>query len=126
MERIKTKINEKWVDENGILWMKVLDGAHIDLPSLIEDSEVNPILTGNKKALAIYDARGFYTMTDEATDYLRSGILNKTRIATAVITDNLGTRLIVNFISRIKKTDSPLKMFKCEETALAWLKTFKN
>ena len=125
-EKIRTKINEKWVDENGILWIKVLDGAYIDLPSLIEDDAVNAPLTGGKKALALYDARNFYTITSEATDYLRSGILNKSRIATAVVTKGLGTRLIVNFIGKIKKVESPLKMFATEEAALAWLNTFKN
>ena len=78
MQKIRTKINEKWVDENGILWMKVIDGVHIDLPSLIEDAFVDTQLINGKKALALYDARAFFTIPPEARDYVRSGILNKT------------------------------------------------
>ncbi len=124
-KKVRTKINEKWVDENGILWIKVIEGAHIDLPSLIDDNAVNAPLTGGKKALALYDARNYYTITNEATDYLRSGILNKSRIATAIVTSSLGTRLLVNFLGKIKKVESPMKMFATEEEALVWLDTFK-
>ncbi|MGZ3904557.1 MAG: STAS/SEC14 domain-containing protein [Bacteroidia bacterium] len=126
MQKIRTKINEKWVDENGVLHMKVLDGAEIDLPSLIDDAAVNSTLTGGKKALALYDARNFFTITDEASEYLKSGILDETRIATAVVTDKLAARLFVNFMQLVKKPKTPLKMFSNEESALGWLQTFKN
>lgn len=126
MNKIRTGINEKWMDENGILQIKVIEGAHIDLESLIADHSVNYSLTGGKKALALYDARNFFTITPEATEYVRSGILNKERIATAVVTKNLGMRLLVNFLNRVKKTETPLKMFNDEEAALTWLLAFKN
>jgi hypothetical protein len=126
MHKIRTKINEKWVDENGILWIKVIEGASIDLPNLMEDASVNDSLTGGKKALALYDARNFFTITPEARDYVNSGILDISRIATAVVTDKLGARLIVNFVMRVRKPKTPLKMFKNEEDALQWLATFKN
>ncbi|TAL59696.1 MAG: hypothetical protein EPN85_08870 [Bacteroidetes bacterium] len=118
----RTKINEKWVDKNNILWIKVIEGVHIDLPSLIEDASVNLQLTKGKKVLALYDARAFFTITEEARDYVRSGILNKTRIATAVVTNKLGIRIIVNFMNRFKKPKTPLKMFGNEKEALYWLK----
>lgn len=126
MQKIRTKINEKWVDENGVLWIKVLEGAFIDLPSLMEDASVNDSLTGGKKALALYDARNFFTITPDANDYIRSGILDTSRIATAVVTDKLATRLIVNMLVKFKKPKTPLKMFNTEEDALQWLSTFKN
>lgn len=112
--------------QDGILRIKVIDGTFIDLPSLIEDDAVNPQLTGGKKALALYDARAFFTITPEARDYVRSGILNKSRIATAVVTNKLGVRILVHFMNAFTKPKSPLKMFGNEKDALNWLNTFKN
>lgn len=126
MKKIKTRINEKWVDENGILWIKVIEGVNIDLPSLIEDASVNDSLTGGKKALALYDARNFFTITPEASDYVKTGILDRSRIATAVVTHRLAARLIINVITMLKKPESPIKMFNNEKDALLWLNTFKN
>jgi len=126
MKRVKTKINEKWVDENGILWIRVIDGASINLENLIEDASVNDSLTDGKKALALYDARNFFTITPEASNYVKSGILDKSRIATAVVTDKLAARLIVNIITMLKKPETPLKMFNNEKDALHWLHSFKN
>lgn len=126
MEKIRTKINEKWVDENDILWIKVLEGANISLEALKEDVSYNQKLLGEKKELALYDARTVYSITKEASEYLQSDVLNKTRVATAVLTNNLGTRILVNFIASIRKSKSPVKFFSNEEDALNWLHTFKN
>lgn len=123
---IRTKINEKYVDTEGILRIKVIEGAHIDLPSLKEDGAVNMALTNNKKALALYDSRAFFTIEPEAREYLRSGIVDPTRIATAVLTDRLATRLLVNFFVRFNKPKTPMKMFTCEIQALKWLKGFED
>ena len=126
MEKIvRTKINEKYVDSNGILRIKVIEGAHIDLVSLKEDGEVNLQLTGDRKTLALYDSRGFFTIEPEAREYLRSGIVDPTRIATAVLTDRLATKLLVNFFIRFNKPKTPMKMFTSEDEALDWLKNFR-
>ena len=114
------------MDEIGFVWMKVIDGVHIDLPSLIEDAFVDTQLINGKKALALYDARAFFTITPEARDYVRSGILNKTRIATAVVTNKLAVRILVNFMNKFKKPKTLLKMFGNETDALKWLHSFRS
>lgn len=126
MEKFRTAINEKWLDKNGVLRMKVIEGAFIDLPSLIEDSKINEVITRGKKALVLYDATAYFIITPEAEDYLRSGVLNNSRIATAVVTNKLGVRLLVNFMNKVRKSGSPLKMFKHEMEALEWLSAFKK
>ncbi len=125
-ELVRTRINEKYLDAEGILRIKVIEGAHIDLPSLIEDGEHNPVLTSGKRALALYDSRAFFTIEPEAREYLRSGIVDPTRIATAVLTDRLATRLLVNFFIRFNRPQTPMRMFNNEQHALEWLRTFKT
>lgn len=113
------------MDENGILRIKAIEGVSIDLEKLIEDDAVNPQLTAGEKVLALYDARAFFTISPQAEKFVRSGILNKSRIATAVLTDKFFVRLIVNFIN-FARPKSPLKMFKREEEALKWLSSYKK
>ncbi|WP_317897705.1 DUF7793 family protein [Aurantibacillus circumpalustris] len=123
---VKTKINKKYVDKEGFLRIKVIDGVHIDLPALKEDAAVNMTLTNNQKALALYDSRAFFTIDQEARDYVKSGITDPTRIATAVLTDKLATTLLVNFFIRFNKPSTPMKMFTCEKKALQWLRKFQK
>lgn len=126
MEKIVTPINTKWMDEDGILNIEVIEGAYIDVDALKEDHTANEVLTKGKRTLALYDARNFYTITPDAMEYLNSRILEKERIATAVLTDKLATRLLVNFINKIKKPEIPLKMFSDPEHARKWLLSFRN
>lgn len=126
MKKLNTGINEKWIDENGFLRIEVIEGAHIDLEALKADHTVNAVLTNGRKVCALYDSRRFFSITEEASDYLRSGILNKERLATAVLTNNMGTMMLVNFINKFRKPESPLKLFTKEEDALEWLKKFNN
>ena len=114
------------MDKNGILWIKPIEGSFVDLVSLKEDDAINPELTGGKKVLALYDGRANFTITPEARAFVRSGILNKSRIATAVVTDKSFMRILVNFINIFSKPKSPLKMFNKEKDAINWLNSFKN
>jgi len=123
---IRTKINEKYVDSEGFLRIKVIEGVHIDLPTLKEDAAVNMVLTNNQKAFAVYDSRAFFTIDKDARDYVKSGITDPTRIATAVLTDKLATLLLVNFFIRFNKPSTPMKMFSSEEKALKWLRRLKK
>jgi len=116
--RIETKINEKWVDQEGILWMQVLEGAHIDLEALLEDDRLGQELNEHEPVYAIYDASRFFTITPEAPDYLNSGVLNQNRKATAVFTNNLTIRLFLNFMNTFKARKSRLKLFPNENSAL--------
>ncbi|MEI6019753.1 MAG: hypothetical protein WCR21_01365 [Bacteroidota bacterium] len=123
---IKTKINEKWIDEQGIVWMKAIEGVHMDIEALKEDHERSLELADSHKILVMYDARSHFTISPEARSFLTKGILNENRIATAVLSPNLGVRLLVNFMNTIHPPKSPLKMFSNEEDAMRWLSLVKE
>lgn len=126
MEKITTRINEKYIDEHGILHIVAIEGSHVDLEAIQEDHEADFPLTGHKKVLALYDGRAFFTVTKEARDYIKSGIMDKTRIATAAVTNKLGVRILINGFMKINKPKTPFKMFGSEKEALEWLLTFKK
>jgi hypothetical protein len=114
------------MDEDGILWLRPIEGAVIDLAAFIEDDKTTPELTGGKKALALYDGRANFTETPDAKAFIKSRILERSRIATAVLTDKLFMRLLVNFVNNFAKPKSPVKMFSNEKKAKEWLLSFKN
>jgi hypothetical protein len=126
MDKITTRINEKYLDEQGILHITVIEGAHIDLEALKDDHAASFTLTGHKKVLALYDGRAFFTITPEARNYVKSGILDQTRIATAAITNRLAVRILLNGFMKINKPKTPFRMFGTKEDAMKWLMTFKK
>jgi len=79
----------------------------------------------DKPILALIDARPFHTLTNEAVKFMRTNFRNKNRIATAILSEGAGTHLIVNHMTMLDKAASPVKTFKQEEEAVAWLLTFK-
>ena len=123
---IKTQINEKWIDDQGIVWMKAIEGVHMDVEALKEDHQRSLELMGSHKILVMYDARNHFTISPEARAFLSKGILNENRIATAVLSPNLGVRLLVNFMNSINPPKSPIKMFSSEGEALKWLLNIKE
>lgn len=121
MQRILTPINEKFLDEKDILHINVLEGTEITLEKLKIDHEMGLKLTGNRKVLALVDTRASFVITPEAREFMRSDVINQYRIATAVVTDNSVSRIIVNLFMKLNTPSTPFKMFNCPEKAEQWL-----
>lgn len=74
---------------------------------------------GEKKALL--SIPGLYgTITPEARKISLSGS-NSYTLALGLVITELSQRLLVNFYFKIKKTPYPVKIFKTEKEAVAWL-----
>lgn len=126
MQRIKTKVSEKWVDENDILRIRYLEGARVDIPAILQSKAENEQLLGSRKELVLCDARVSFTVTPDAQRIAIKEIINKSRVATAVITNKAYVRVLVNFALRFSKVRSLVKMFNKEDEALKWLHAIKN
>ncbi|MGZ3901298.1 MAG: DUF7793 family protein [Bacteroidia bacterium] len=125
MKPVTTLISIKSLDENGILHIKIIEGAHIDLESIIADHEVCKELIGAKKVTALFDARAFFTITAEARNYAKEKISDQSRIATAVLADNIAVKILAHGYIKINKPVTPMKIFKDRKKAIEWLMTFK-
>lgn len=121
MNKIITPINEKYVDAKGILRIKVLEGAEITLEKLKQDHEMGMELLGGRKCVALVDTRNAFSITPEARTYMKEGITDPTRIATAVVGNNPVSRIIVNMFMRLNPPTTPFKMFGDEKQAEEWL-----
>jgi hypothetical protein len=125
MEQIKTKAHVIYRDEHGIIHLDVVENAHVDKDSIIALHDIYRQLGYNEKKLVKVDARSHHTMCNEAMEYLKSDMLDKDRIATAIISEKLGIRIMIDYFTSVVK-GSHVKMFSTEPEAMAWLKTFLN
>lgn len=124
MEKLITSLGEYWITENGVLYKKVKENAHIDIIELKKSFKAVREFTGNKKTLMLYDGRTHFTVTHEAMEYYRTEIAAYS-IASAIVSDRIGIRIMVDFAVKIMGVPSPVKMFSGDEKAMKWLLTFK-
>lgn len=126
MKVLKTEISQKYIDESGILRVKIIEGAHVDFESLKKDHETDFILTGHSNVLSLVDARSFFTIAPEAREYAKKEITDKSSLAMAVLTDKIGIRILINGFITINKPKAPIRIFTDEKKALEWLMSFKK
>ena len=124
ISKIKTKLNEIWIDDEGFLILKPKEGAELDLEEVkacfeaYKELGVGP----HNKVLELIDARDG-SMTGEARSYAAE--MGKDYfIAAAIISDSLAVRMVVNFFNTFYTHIVPFKMFATEEEARKWLRTF--
>lgn len=125
-QKIKTRYNEIWQDDEGFLWVRATEVTEIDLEEVKACFEAYAEMgIDQEKVLQVMDVRNSITVTREARDYAaRHG--HRFFIASAVISNSLSVRLIVNFFNFLYPKKVPLKMFGSEDEALKWLRKFRK
>lgn len=124
LKKIKTKLNEIWIDDEGFLNLKSMEGAELDLNEvkicfeIYKELGVGP----DNKVLELIDARDG-SMTMEARSYAAE-LGGDYFIAAAIISNSLAVRIVVNFVNTLYTNTVPFKMFATEEDARIWLRTF--
>lgn len=105
--------------DDGILRIKINEGAHMTLAQAKLQLETIRRLCGNKRVPILVDARVNYSTTKEAHEF--SAQHEEIRLATAVISSNNFTKVSLNLYLSIFKPSTPYKLFSKEQEALAWL-----
>lgn len=126
MEKIVTKQNEIWLDDQGILCVRAVENAEMDLEEVRSCFDGYKSLgLGKKKVLQLLDLRRGASMTSEARAFV-SGCAEDFFIASAVISNSLSVRLMVNFFTLFYGKKIPLHMFGTEREARVWLQKFQK
>lgn len=105
--------------DDGILRIKIREGARITAEDLKNHARVTALLTENKKVKVLIDACANYTMTPEARRF--SSTVSNTRIATALVIPGFLKRSLQKLISFLVRTDAPFRVFSNESDAVKWL-----
>jgi hypothetical protein len=121
---IRTGLNEISLDEDRILRVRALKEGEMDLREVQRCFEIYRELGCNEpKVLQLMDLRLPVSISKEAREFVDEHAPDFF-IASAVVSDSLAVRIVVNFVSLFRPS-IPLKMFSTEEQAMKWLLQFK-
>ncbi|MFI5205071.1 MAG: hypothetical protein ACHQF2_11300 [Flavobacteriales bacterium] len=120
-KKINTRYHEIWIDETGVLRVVTTESCEVDLEEAMACFAVYEKLgCKENRTVQLLDARVGVTITKEARDYAaKRGPFYF--MASAIISDSLTTRLMVNFFVKLYPDTVPFKMFSNEADALKWL-----
>jgi hypothetical protein len=124
MEKEKTRTCEIFIDELGILHVKILAGVIIDKEDAADNFVVVRNLTEGKPILKLVDARNPFIIKKDAQIFVEKENDPNTNIARAVLVNSFITKYLRAFFLRLEKPKVPVKIFTSEKKALEWLKTF--
>ncbi len=111
------------LSEDGIVRILFKKSVEVDLPAQDENHAAFIRICGDKKRPVIYRTQDYVNFTKEARE--RSVLLEKTSpiLASAMIPQNFGYKLLADLYIRINKPGIPTKVFSTEEEAVAWLRS---
>ena len=124
-EKTEIKTATIWIDEEGILRLKIKEGAEIDLQEAQLCFETYKKLGCHEnKVLQLMEGGSFFCYDKDALKYIADQGKHFF-IAAALVNEFLAIRLVFTFFNSFFKHPVPFKMFSTKEKALEWLRTFK-
>lgn len=119
---VETSVANVYLKEKDLVVVKYKPNADVELDDMIAIHEAERKITNDKKHVALLDARGFISISNEARQYGASTKPTRYRIAAALLVDSLSVRILGNFYLNFNKPKVPTKMFSDEKKAISWLK----
>jgi hypothetical protein len=117
--------NEKYqvyVLAKNIYKLKLQSNIELDANDAIEIRSNFLSLSNGKKWGVLVDAENFFSTTSEFRQLSASKEYTDLRLALAIVTNSMATKIIGNFFIKVNKPASPTKLFSNEKQAFEWLK----
>lgn len=126
IKKLSTSTTEFW--NNGIIFIKIKDGAEISLEDSKDQYEfLLSRFDGKNKHLILVEPGRYTTISKEAREFSTKPESNGMTLATAVVVKSLAQRLVINFIiSFTRQQTMKMKMFDNKNKAIEWLLNFKK
>lgn len=125
-QKIETKTSVIWIDDEGILRLKIKPNSELYLDDVKECFLIYEQLgCKENKVLQLMDAKVYFYMDDDAQKYAAE-VGKDFFIASAIVNNSIAIRLLVNFFNTFYQHGVPFKLFGDEEKALRWLRKFRN
>lgn len=125
MKRIKSFLEFGQLEfEHGILSVRLTEGLEITeqiLKTIFVEAEN---LAGDSKFCILADVRPNISSTAEARKFGAQNPFSKKHLAYAMLADTMAVIILSNFFIRVNKPKIPTRLFKTEEDAVKWLRTF--
>lgn len=126
MNKITTRTVEAFIDETGILRVRVLAGVVIDLDDAADNFLAFKQLRAGERRLKLVDARSYWKSTKKAREYTLKEDIPKRTIAKAVLVSGIIDIIIYTLLTKRNKSMIPVKLFLFEQEALKWLNSFRE
>jgi len=110
--------------EDGIVHVRYHKNIVLDIPLQLKMLEKFNEITKGKLTPFLFTAADGVHVTPEARDNAVKTEEDSPCNGTAVVVTNIAYLLIANFYLKFNKPKRPYKVFKDEEAAIEWLKTF--
>lgn len=123
-EKIQTNTVQIWLDQEGILWVRLLPGAILTLVEAEKNTAIMHQLAGGKKRPIFTDMRQIGGITREARQFSASDAVQQVSRALAMHVNSPFTKSLGNLWLGINKPPFPSKMFISEIAAIAWMRGF--
>ena len=109
-------------EKESVLYIKMLEGAVLNLTNAIEHSQQMEQITLGKPYLALIDTTSFFTMDEEALQFSSNPPKQPNRIAAACFNPTLANRFTVEVFRKLGNPKYPMEVFATKDEALQWLK----
>lgn len=110
--------------EDGIVHIHYNHNIVLDIPLQLKVLEKFNEITGGKLTPFLFTAGDGVIVTPEARDNAMNTEEDSPCYGTAVIVTSLAYKLIANFYLKFNKPKRPYRVFKSENEAVEWLRTF--
>ena len=107
--------------EDGILRVRLLENAEIDIDESKLMQKKSLSMTQGKKFVVLIDARAEVVVSRESREWGSTEEGQKNLIAQAIVVNTLANRIVGNFIIKFHKPIAKTALFTDERNALAWL-----
>ena len=115
MNKVKTLVAEMFIDDDDILYIKILLNALLTIEAVHEYFSVTLELLSEKKALNLFDGTEKYQLTWEAKALCASKDVTEARIAIAFVTNSISNKVKFNLYLNVYKPAVPTKMFSSQK-----------
>lgn len=123
-EIITSVVYEKYTLElltGNIVRIHIHENAFLDMEDLKEFKSHKTELTKNQPHALLFLAPQLGNLTKEGREYAASAEASVNAVAKAIVTFNLGMRILVDFFLIVNKPRLPHRSFSNEQEALQWL-----
>jgi hypothetical protein len=108
--------------ESGIIENIIKEGVHVEKQDVQELKEANQGLAGGEKYAVLISPHYLSTFSKEARELTASFEFAMDTVASAIIVDNMGHRLVGEFYLQVNKPHINTKLFSNKEDAIDWLR----
>lgn len=125
-DKIETRSSKIWIDEEGILHLKIMEGARIDLEEMhLLFNAYRKLGCDKHKRVQLIEGSSYFTLDRKAIKAANAE-RGKYILAAATVNNSLSMLLLFRFIQKFYKLTSPIKMFQTKSEALQWLRTLNK